>query len=161
MRPLTPVEAVLIAAIGGAVLCSTVPAFVRNLRASRMAEPIDGLQRISTRASAIAAGRPTALGYPPSVGLTPSRVPAGVNVTDTEGTWDSPTWRLLDFRFVTPHAFAFSFESVCANDQSSFIATAHGDLDGDGLVSTFEIRGSVKADAEPTIGGLDIWREVE
>lgn len=161
MRPLTPVEAVLIAAVGGAVLCSTVPAFVRNLRASRLAEPIDGLQRISTHASALAAGRPTALAYPPSVGLTPSRVPAGVNQVDPDGTWDNATWRLLDFRFVTPHAFAFSFESQCANEQSSFVASAHGDLDGDGLLSTFEIRGSIKADGEPMVGGLDIWREIE
>jgi len=126
-----------------------------------MAEPIDGLQKISTRASSLAAGRPIALAYPPSVAMTPSRVPAGVNLVDAEGTWDNPTWRLLDFRFVTPHAFAFSFDSQCANEQSSFIATAHGDLDGDGLLSTFEIRGSVKSDAEPSIGGLDIWREVE
>ncbi len=161
MRPLTPVETVLVAAVGGAILCATVPTFVRNLRASRLAEPIDGLQRLATRASALAAGRPTVLAYPPSVGMTPSRVPAGVNLTDPEGTWDSPTWRLLDFKFVTPHAFAFSFESQCANEQSSFVATAHGDLDGDGLLSTFEIRGSVKAAGEPEMNSLEVWREVE
>ena len=65
------------------------------------------------------------------------------------------------FRFVTPHAFAFNFQSLCANDQSSFVARAHGDLDGDGLLSTFEIRGSVKADGEPEMSSLDVWREVE
>jgi hypothetical protein len=122
---------------------------------------MDGLQRLATRASALAAGRPTVLAYPPSVGLTPSRVPAGVNLLDADGTWDNPTWRLLDFRFTTPHAFAFEFESQCATNQSSFVATAHGDLDGDGLLSTFEMRGAVKADGEPEIGSLDVWREVE
>ena len=111
MRPLTPVEAVLIAAVGGSVVCATMPAFVRNLRASRLSEPIDGLHRLATRASALAAGRPTALAYPPSVGMTPNRVPAGINLADAEGTWDHPTWRLLDFSFATPHAFAFAFES--------------------------------------------------
>ena len=161
MRPLTPVEAVLIAAVGGAVLCATVPAFVRNLRASRLAEPMDGLQMLATRASALAAGRPIILAYPPSVGLTPARVPAGTSQLDAEGTWDNPTWRLLDFRFTTPHAFAFAFESQCANDQSSFVATAHGDLDGDGLLSTFEIRGSIRANSDPEIGSLNVWREIE
>ena len=161
MRPLTAVEAVLIAAVGGAVLCSTVPAFVRNIRASRLAEPIDGLQKIATRASALAAGRPTALAYPPSVGLTPSRVPPGMSLVDADGTWDNPTWRLLDFKFVTPHAFAFAFDSQCTNEQSTFTATAHGDLDGDGLASTFEVRGSVKAGGEPSVGSLDVWREIE
>ena len=62
---------------------------------------------------------------------------------------------------MTPHAFAFAFESLCGNDQSSFVVTAHGDLDGDGLLSTFEIRGSVKADGEPQMSSLDVWREVE
>ncbi len=161
MRPLTPVEAVFLVAVGSSVLCAAVPAFVRNLRASRLAEPVDGLQKIATRASILAAGRPTQLAYPPSVGLTPSRIPAGVTQLDPEGTWDHPTWRMLGFRFTNPHAFAFSFESQCNQQQASFLATAHGDLDGDGLLSTFEIRGNVKADGAPEIGRLDVWREVE
>jgi hypothetical protein len=161
MRPLTPVEAVFVVAVGSSVLCAAVPAFVRNLRASRLAEPVDGLQRIASRASILAAGRPTQLAYPPSVGLTPSHIPVGVTQLDPEGTWDHPTWRLLGFRFTNPHAFAFSFESQCNQQQASFLATAHGDLDGDGLLSTFEIRGSVKADGEPEVGRLDVWREVE
>jgi len=165
MRSMSAVEVMLIAAVGGAVLCATVPAFIRNLRASRMAEPMDGLQKIATRASALAAGRPMVLAYPPSVGMTPSRVPAGTNQVDAEGTWDNPTWRQLDFSFTTAHAFAFEFDSQCANDQSAFVATAHGDLDGDGQLSTFEIRGSIKAGGNPewavwTFGGRlsNMWR---
>ena len=161
MRPLAPVEAVFIAAVGSSVLCAAVPAFVRNLRASRLAEPVDGLQKIAARASMLAAGRPTQIAYPPSVGLTPSRIAAGVTQLDAEGTWDHPTWRLLGFRFTTPHAFAFAFQSQCDAAQGSFLATAHGDLDGDGLLSTFEIRGDVRGGAEPEIGRLDVWREVE
>jgi len=161
MRSMSAVEVMLIAAVGGAVLCATVPAFIRNLRASRMAEPMDGLQKIATRASALAAGRPMVLAYPPSVGMTPSRVPAGTNQVDAEGTWDNPTWRQLDFSFTTAHAFAFEFDSQCANDQSAFVATAHGDLDGDGQLSTFEIRGSIKAGGNPEMGSVDVWREVE
>ena len=161
MRPLTPLEAVFIVAVGSSVLCAGVPAFVRNLRASRLAEPVDGLQRIATRASALAAGRPTQFAYPPSAGMTPSRVPAGTTQLDPEGTWDRPTWRMLGFRFANPHAFAFTFESQCSPQQGSFIATAHGDLDGDGLLSTFEIRGDVKSGDQPQIGRLDVWREVE
>lgn len=154
-------EATVLVALAGSVFFAAVPAFVRNLRASRLAEPVDGLQKISARASALAAGRPTQIAYPPSVSLTPSRVPAGVTVTDPEGTWDRPTWRLLGFGFTTPHAFAFSFESHSDQQQSSFVATAHGDLDGDGLLSTFEVTGSVKAGGQPEVGKLDVSREVE
>ena len=39
-------------------------------------------------------------------------------------------------------AFAFSFSSNLSPARSIFAAQAHGDLDGDGLVSTFEVKGS-------------------
>jgi hypothetical protein len=161
MRPLTPLEAVFIVAVGSSVLCAAVPAFVRNVRASRLAEPVDGLQKIASRASALAAGRPTQFAYPPSTGMTPSRVPAGTTQLDPEGTWDHPTWRILGFRFTNPHAFAFTFESQCSAEESRFTAMANGDLDGDGLLSTFEIRGEVKSGDQPQVGRLDVWREVE
>jgi hypothetical protein len=68
---------------------------------------------------------------------------------------------VLGFRFTNPHAFAFTFESQCSAEQSSFTAIANGDLDGDGLLSTFEIRGEAKAGDQPQVGRLDVWREVE
>jgi hypothetical protein len=40
-----------------------------------------------------------------------------------------------------PHAFAFGFDSTLSRTRSGFVAHAHGDLDGNGVVSTFEIRG--------------------
>ena len=43
---------------------SVVPAFLKNLRASRMAEPMDRLSYIASRATAIAAGRPVESAYP-------------------------------------------------------------------------------------------------
>ncbi|HMR79722.1 MAG TPA: hypothetical protein PKD61_31660, partial [Polyangiaceae bacterium] len=56
MRSLSPVEAAAIVAVLGSVLATALPSFVRNLQASRMVEPIDGLSRIASRATALAAG---------------------------------------------------------------------------------------------------------
>ena len=39
------------------------------------------------------------------------------------------------------HYFAFAFESENGRKRSTFSATAHGDLDGDGLESTFRLQG--------------------
>jgi hypothetical protein len=148
-------------ALAGAVLAASVPTFVRNLHASRLAEPIDGLGRMATRATALAAGVPAAAAYPESVPLTPERVPAGDPVTDPAGTWDHPTWRRLGVEWTVPHYFSYAFESRNAPGRAVFHARAHGDLDGDGVLSTFAVGGESRDGAEPTTSALDVHREVE
>ncbi len=161
MRKLTALEVVLAIAVGGSILAATIPVFVRNVHASRLAEPLQGLEQLTARATALAMQRETSRAYPESVGLTPEHVPAGVRVTDPPGTWEHSTWRRLDFRFTTPHAFSFSFQSQNAPERSWFVARAHGDLDGDGVFSTFERGGQVEAGKVPEIGHLEVRREVE
>jgi len=161
VRSLTPVEAAAVVAIAGSLLATALPAFVRNLHASRLVEPMDGLNRIATRATVLAAGRPAEKAYPKSVGLTPASVPRGERVKDPPGTWNKPTWRLLEFGFKLPHSYSFAFESHNAPGSASFRALAHGDLDGDGVLSTFEISGRSKDGSEPTTSPLDMHREVE
>lgn len=161
MRTLTPVEAALALAIGGSVLASAVPAFLRNLHASRLVEPIDGLNHLAVRATQLAASKPAEVAYPESVPLTPAQVPRGERVTDPPGTWNHRTWRLLEFEWNVPHSFSFAFESKNAKGHAVFLARAHGDLDGDGILSTFEISGESRDGAEPTISAMVIRREVE
>ena len=55
-----------------------------------------------------------------------------------------PTWVALGFRASpegAPHAYSFEFVSNLGPSRSAFVARAHGDLDGDGVTSTFEVRG--------------------
>jgi len=158
-RPL--VQSVAVVAVGLCVLFTMVPAFLRNLRASRMAEPMDRLGYIATRATLIAAGRPVESAYPASVALTPASVPKGELVLDPPGTWDHPTWRLLDFHLDEPHAFSFAFESENSPEGARFRATARGDLDGDGNLSTFMIAGECPKAGAPSTGALAMHREVE
>jgi hypothetical protein len=175
MRSLTPIQAAVAVAIGGAVAVSMVPAFFRNLQASRLAEPLDGLQRIATRATALAAGQTPESAYPDSVGLTPAQVPRGERVVDPAGTWQHPTWARLSFSFDTPHSFSFAFDSTNASaaapggaeppkekvGKATFRARAHGDLDGDGSLSTFEVTGELSEGAEPVTSSIIVYREVE
>jgi hypothetical protein len=77
---------------------------------------------------------------------------------DVPALWQTPTWTRLHFppthasgrAFAEgePHAFAFGFDSTLSHARSSFVAHAHGDLDGNGTMSTFEIRG-YDADGDP------------
>lgn len=150
--------------IGGSLLAVSVPAFVRALSASKSTEALDGLSRISAQAVAQAAAHEQSESFPPSVGLTPAEVPRGVRVKDPPGTWDHLTWRALAFKMEHEHAYSFQFESSFdkVGQASRFSATAHGDLDGDGNLSTFEVRGErLPGQSAHMMAGLLVSREFE
>jgi hypothetical protein len=154
-RGLAPVEAALGFAIVGSVLAVGIPAFVRNLHASRFAEATEGLTAIGEGAVLYATPLSVERAFPASAPLTPPRPARGVRAVDLPGLWQTPTWLALHFppprgsgrAFAEdePHAFAFSFDSALAPSRSTFVAQAHGDLDGNGTMSTFEIRGHALA----------------
>jgi len=158
MRALT---LAVVVSLGGTVAATMIPTFLRNVHASRMSEPVEGLKRIAARATLRASGLPTESAYPESVPFTPEVTPRAELVLDPPGTWDAPTWRALDFGFDAPHGYSFSFESKNGEASSSFTARARGDLDGDGVTSSFEISGSVVRGGEPTVQPLEVHREVE
>jgi hypothetical protein len=161
MRNLSPTEAALAVAIGGSVLFAALPAFMNNLHASRLAEPIDGLGAIATRATALASGQTPESAYPDSVGLTPAQVPRAERVADPPGTWEHPTWQKLGFAQTVPHCFSFAFESKNGKGLATFRARSHGDLDGDGIHSTFSVSGEFREGSEPKTLPLEIEREIE
>lgn len=148
-------------ALGGSVLAVALPAFVRNLHASQMAEPLDGLERLAGRASQLADMTDPRHAYPDSAPLTPAAVPAGTAVLDAPGTWNHPTWRILLFSFEVPHRYSFQFDNTSSEAKSSFSATARGDLDGDGVLSTFQLSGHVRPAERPVVLPLEVVREVE
>lgn len=144
VRRFTALELAVAFALAGSTVAVMVPAFFRQLHASRFVEPVQGLQRLGGSALAYAHERAVGEAFPSSAALTPEAPPRGRCEVDPPGTWDGPTWRALDFRPVPaeqPHCFAFGFDSALSPAKSTFRAYAHGDLDGDGIVSTFEVTG--------------------
>jgi hypothetical protein len=138
-------------ALVGSLLAVAVPAFVREVHASRLVEPVDGLKRIGAAAVAYGAAHPVPQGFPPSAPLTPGPPPRGRCDVDPADAWGHPTWRALDFRAAppgTPHCFSFSFDSALGTARATFRAQAHADLDGDGIPSTFEVTGQY-AEGDP------------
>jgi hypothetical protein len=157
------VELALAVALGGSVLAVAIPTFARNLHASRFVEPVGGLKRIGAAAVAYARTRPVAQAFPPSAPLTPPAVPRGRCEVDAPEIWERPTWNALEFRPAAPeeaHCFAFGFDSSLAPARSTFRAYAHGDLDGDGITSTFEITGQV-SEGDPRGAVVDPGMYVE
>ena len=161
MRSFTPLEAAVGVALIGSVLAVAVPAFVRNMSSSRLVEATNGLNRIGEHAISGAANKPCANAFPAAVGLTPEAVPRGKPAVDPDpDPWQHPTWRALDFRASPPgvsHSYAFQFD----RSENAFVAHAHGDLDGDGTTSTFEIRGKCDHDVASLTPGLYVESELE
>jgi type IV pilus assembly protein PilA len=150
-RRFSAVELAIGFSLVASLLAVAVPTFVREVHASRFVEPVEGLQRIGAAAVAYGKGHPVAQGFPPSAPMTPSAPPRGRCEADPPGLWEQPTWHALEFRPApegAPHCFAFSFDSALSPSVSTFRAQAHGDLDGDGIPSTFEITGRT-VDGDP------------
>jgi len=161
MKKSIGVQLALLIAVLGSIAAVFVPAFLRNLHASRLVEPLNGLNHIATRAAMQAAGTPVQIAYPPSAPRTPALVPAGEAMVDPAGTWNHATWKLLSFEKSEAHYFSFEFESVNSPTGSHFYARAFGDLDGDGESSEFELLGETKPGEEPITYNIRMYREVE
>jgi len=150
--------------VGASFLAIAIPAFLANLSASKLSEPVDNLRRLVDHTLVYGDTHSANETFPPSVPLTPHEVPRGTTVIDPDGTWDHLTWRALDFRMKGAHAFAYEFGSLSdpATGTWRFTATAHGDLDGDGELSTFSVYGEKPRDgATRALPGLYIDRELE
>jgi hypothetical protein len=166
-RRFRALELAIAFALGGSLLAIAVPAFLREVHASRFVEPVDGLKRIGAAAVIYGLGHPVEQGFPPSAPMTPGSPPRGRCEVDGPDAWNHPTWRALDFRPAapgTPHCFAFSFDSSLSPSRATFRAQAHGDLDGDGIPSTFEVTGQyAESDSRGPVldPGMFIDSEVE
>ncbi len=152
-RGASPVELAIGVAILGSLLAVAVPAFFKELHASRFAEAIDGLNAIAEGAGKYAEGREVPDAFPPSAPLTPPTVARGKREVDPPGVWDTPTWKALGFRATdegVAHYFSFGFDAEPGPNESRFVAHAHADFDGDSVTSTFEIRGVTEGSGHVT-----------
>ena len=164
-RGVTAVEAAILFSLTASLLVVAVPAFLRDLHASRFVEPVDGLQRLGIAAVSNAHGKPPAQAFPGAAPLTPSAPPRGRPQADEPALWEHPTWKQLGFKPAgdgVAHSYAFAFDSASSATDAQFLAHAHGDLDGDGNPSTFEVRGHASSTEEPRLEpGMYVEAELE
>ena len=161
MRALTPVEVAVLVAVGGSVLAVVVPTFVRNVHASYVSEATRGVSHLSARTAALLEAAQVTSALPESAPLTPSAVPRGTRVKDAPGTWEHPTWRTLEFGFASAHAYSFAYDAERTPEAAKWSASAHGDLDGDGALSTIELDGVYRPGSAPVLSPMDVQHEIE
>jgi hypothetical protein len=88
--------------------------------------------------------------FPKSAPRTPKDVPAGTKFKPDAQTWSHASWKAIDFRLEAPHYYAYELES--ARDGKRATVRAHGDLDGDGVTSRFELSLEITAAGEVVLG---------
>lgn len=153
MRPsaFTLVELALMLSLVGVTLAVMVPAFVREVRVSKVAEASETLQALHQAvASYYTTPRATSTGMritciPMPAGPTPaepSRDPVRIDfqAADTPG---AATWRAIAFQPSRPIRYRYTLSTEhpgCAGDPRTtrVLLRAEGDLDGDGHHSRFE-----------------------
>lgn len=128
------IELAVAFAVLGSALAAGVPSCVRAVRLSRTAEAAESLERLTLQ-GALYLEQKNAQKLV-STPTTPAQVPAGKATTDPEGTFAHPTFKALAFEPPQPHWYAYRVE-IDPDPATPLRAVAHGDLDGDGVLSTF------------------------
>jgi len=81
-----------------------------------------------------------------SATLTPSTVPKSAKYQSTAAEWNQVGWACLRFSMTDPQQYSYNYQvSATTGDGATFAATANGDLDGDGTLSTFTMNGQIVA----------------
>lgn len=149
MRGFTLIELMIVVAIIGILAAVAIPAFMRYIRRSKSTEATINLRKIFDGAAAYysdehanRAGDILSRQFPASVASTPD-VPACVageskKFTPDADMWRQPTWSAVKFGIDDPFLFQYDFDSAGTGVGSTFTVGAHGDLDCNGTLSTFE-----------------------
>lgn len=177
----TLVEILIAVTILGILAAVAIPSFIKHVRRGKTSEALMSLARIYDGAVAYYEaehsdrnGRvlrkefPRHSGCNPPAGMdccirVPEEVPRGKPVRTTEQEWGrSLCWRALNFSISDPQYYQYQYRKQGFEKDSNFTARARGDLNGDGIYSTFELVGSVDAQGNPTKGsGIYKWMPLE
>ena len=152
--------AVFVPAVLAAV---AIPAFMKNARKAKTVEASVNVKKLYDGARAYYE-EGTAKGFPgPSVPATPPATCCGRpgdKCAPEPTLWTKEPWRSLKFSMDDPHSYRYEYE--VAVDGRSFSARALGDLDCDGVYSTFEMVGDVAPDGTVTgASGMFSDKELE
>ena len=166
---LSLLESALVASLLAVALAIFVPTFARRLRTNKLEEASEVLARMSQGARSYYERYdrdclPAPAGPTPG---TPSVDPVDVDFAD-EAIAGAETWAALELR--PGRALRFSYEyapsgSGCGlstrDEPLEVVFRARGDLDGDGVQSTFERRATVDRDGFHEAEALLVHRRTE
>lgn len=96
--------------------------------------------------------------FPASTPLTPTPIPCGTRARTAPEVWSSqPSWAALGFSVNAPHRYSYQIQSEGVGATAQFTISAFGDLDCDGVYSTFvRYVGVLDGEAAGSAGLLEV-----
>jgi hypothetical protein len=143
----------------GMLSAVAIPAFTRYTRRSKTVEAVHDVGTISLSVQTAvnmeqSNGRRRRLApIPPTPAEPPGEAPYSPNV----GRWQTPGWRAIDFALQTSHRYQYRVDV----EGNCYVVVAQGDLDGDGIRSTFSRSVCPGEDGDYVRGPLRIENELE
>ncbi len=138
----TLVELMIVVVILGILAAVALPSFSRYVRRSRTTEALTTIQRIymSQVTYHHESHERGVGGYFINAPATPTSAPSSGKYAANVALWTaSPQWNALGFAMESAHYFQYESPS----STTGFTVQAHGDLDGDTIVSTFRRVGTI------------------
>ncbi|MBM4345388.1 MAG: hypothetical protein FJ100_18610 [Deltaproteobacteria bacterium] len=151
------------AGVVGVLAAVAVPALHKYTRQAKTSEALVHLQDLRRAASAyFTAPQVDKLGnalpcrFPTPAPVTPAGTSCCDPALDKDGDkrcdanptlWDVPAWQALSFARGDRHYYQYAFDSSGEGNAATYTATAYGDLDCDGVFSTFQLTGKGQVDA--------------
>jgi type II secretory pathway pseudopilin PulG len=150
-------------AVVGVLAAVAIPAFVKYTKRSKTVEASMNLRRLfDGQVSHFSAERANTSGeilpnqFATTTKPAPAQVPCGVAVAPRG--FDQPGFKALNFAPQDPIRFQYQVISEGVGTDARFTVRAVGDLDCDGVLSTFERVGHVDPDGNVN-GGAGIFKE--
>jgi prepilin-type N-terminal cleavage/methylation domain-containing protein len=145
-RGFTIIELMIVVAILGIMASAAIPSWIKYVRRSRTIEAMMNIRKMYDGAVSYYVGEHADKTgglqhnrFPDPAGPTPVTPPKGIPTLVLPSAWGTPEWSALDFAVNDPMRYSYVFESNGLSDSAAFAEmVAHGDLDGDGIYSTFE-----------------------
>jgi hypothetical protein len=157
-------------AAAGVVAAVAIPAFVKYQKRAKSSEASYNLRKIFDGQLAYFESKNTQAGnektplFASSVPLTPGNPTTymckdgkSVRYQPTADTFKHPTWQALNFALADPFYYAYEVETKGTGNGTHFTVRAMGDLDCDGVLSTFERIGTLD-EAGNLSGGVSIYQ---
>ena len=150
----TIIELMIVVMIIGFIAATALPAFSRYTKRSRTAEAAGHLSKIFSGATtyfntehADNTGNTMDNQFPGGIAPDDADTECGCQPTGkcagNSTAFGDPIWVALSFSVPSFHDYRPAYEGSGVGSASIFTATAHGDLDCDGVLSTFQRLGSV------------------